>query len=213
MGAVLAPRVVPTAGRLTLVDYERAGIVGLPAAKPRTVGEQLAVIVPELLAVIEPLTASWHSNAALVTRSLLRSVATGPAVRPTLQLLEVPESSVMSRFARAGLPSPKLQMMLFREWTACALWARGVHQVAPIAYVLNASSPQAFTRFIRQREGCAAVPFLEAWTPERFQLERLDPAMRWDDLRWRMVDPLDGTRHLGRRHGRQLAQLARAGVA
>jgi hypothetical protein len=213
MGAVLAPRVVPTAGRLTLVDYERAGIVGLPAAKPRTVGEQLAVIIPELLERIEPLTATWHANAALVVRSLLRNAATGPSVRPTLQLLEAPESSVNSRFARAGLPTPKLQAMLFRQWAACALWARGVHQVAPIAYALNASSPQAFIRFIRQREGIPAVPFLEAWTPERFQLERLDPVMRWDDLRWRLVDPLDGTRRLGRRHGNRIAQLARAGVA
>jgi hypothetical protein len=142
---------------------------------------------------VERRTVEWHPNAAVVTRALAACAATGCATGPVLEQLTAHPSSVLSRYARAGLPSVKAQSLLFRTWLALAVHHGGVQSTQRIAGLLNHSSAQSFCRAIRQHHGLAPSEFFARLRPEAFWIERVDPVMRWGADAWVTLDALDGS--------------------
>lgn len=63
--------------------------------------------------------------------------------------LRVRDTTLMSRFARAGLPSPKSYLAAMRLLHAALLFDRRGLTVADVAYRLEFSSPQSFGRHVR----------------------------------------------------------------
>ena len=93
--------------------------------------------------------------------------------------LHVRVTTLMSRFARAGLPSPKSYLAAMRLLHATLLFERRGLTVADVAYRLEFSSPQSFGRHVRALLGMNTselrrrFPFSTAL--ERFVEVMIDP--------------------------------------
>jgi AraC-like DNA-binding protein len=93
--------------------------------------------------------------------------------------LGVLPSTLMSRFFRAGLPSPKRYVSTARLVWAAHLAESPAMSVAAIADRLNASSPQSFHRVVRSLMKMSATEFRGAFTGtemlEVFRAELVTP--------------------------------------
>lgn len=74
-------------------------------------------------------------------------------VRALAQCLLVVPTTLLSRFARQRLPSPKVYLATARLTRAAALFEDPGVSVAAVAAMLEYSSPQAFSRHLRLRLG------------------------------------------------------------
>lgn len=97
------------------------------------------------------------------TRCFFEMLAhTAPRVRTVLVLcrsLRINPSSMVSRFYRAGLPSPKCYLAATRLLHAAALLHDRQASVSHVAYRLDYSSPQSFGRHVRVVMGMTAGEF------------------------------------------------------
>jgi AraC-like DNA-binding protein len=75
------------------------------------------------------------------------------------QRLYIRPSTLMSRFARAGLPSPKNYLAAIRLLHASYLFETAGLSVADVSYRLEYSSPQSFGRHLRAMLGLTALEF------------------------------------------------------
>ena len=80
--------------------------------------------------------------------------------------LRVSQSSLNSRFFRAGLPSPKKYLAYVRLLFAAALLEQPVVSAAQAARRLNYSSPQSFTRHLRGQLGVTVNEFRQRYSFE-----------------------------------------------
>ena len=80
-------------------------------------------------------------------------------VRRMAVRLHVRPSTLMSRFQRAGLPSPKSYLAMIRLLHAAALLEGQGLSVADVAYRLEYSSPQSFGRHVRALMGITSSEF------------------------------------------------------
>ncbi|HEV8122897.1 MAG TPA: helix-turn-helix domain-containing protein [Gemmatimonadales bacterium] len=80
-------------------------------------------------------------------------------VRRLAVRLHVRPSTLMSRFQRAGLPSPKSYLAMIRLLHAAALFEGQGLSVADVAYRLEYSSPQSFGRHVRALLGITSSEF------------------------------------------------------
>jgi AraC-like DNA-binding protein len=91
---------------------------------------------------------------------MLFSAPVGVATVQALSLaLEVPPTTLVSRFARRGLPSPKAYLAVARITRAAALFEDPSMSVAAVAAALEYSSSQSFGRHLRQRLGLTPSVF------------------------------------------------------
>jgi AraC-like DNA-binding protein len=74
-------------------------------------------------------------------------------------VLGVVPSSLMSRFYRSQLPSPKTYLAFARLLHAAYLFRCGGHSIADVANRLDYSSPQSFGRHLREFLGVTAGEF------------------------------------------------------
>src|SRR2546421_63272 len=81
-----------------------------------------------------------------------------PAGGPARHMRARP-STMMSRFYRAGLPSPKSYLAAMRLLHAAYLFQNPGLSVADIAYRLDFSSPQSFSRHLKTLLGVTASEF------------------------------------------------------
>lgn len=133
-----------------------------------------------------------HESAAINGRNEFFRLAFSTRVTNAKDLakrLGVLPSTLMSRFFRAGLPSPKRYVATARLVWAAHLGESPAMSVAAIADRLNASSPQSFHRVVRSLMRMSATEFRNAYsgpamlqvfraqlvTPYRDALHRLDP--------------------------------------
>lgn len=104
--------------------------------------------------------------------------------------LGVLPSTLMSRFFRAELPSPKQYVAYARLVWAAYLAESPALSIAAIANRLNASSPQSFHRTVRTIMGMSAAQFRESHTGARmlesFRSQLVTPYRE----QWRSFDPL-----------------------
>jgi AraC-like DNA-binding protein len=84
-----------------------------------------------------------------------------PTARKVASRIGVHNNTMLSRFYRAKLPSPKTYVAWARLAYAAHLGQQPGHSVATIAHILNASSPQSFGRFVRLYTGYTAAQFRE----------------------------------------------------
>ena len=91
---------------------------------------------------------------------LLVRVAPGTStVRAVTREIGVRPSTFMSRFFRAGIPSPKRYLAAIRLVYAAGLMESSGFSIADVAYQLEFSSPQSFGRHLRTAMGITAGEF------------------------------------------------------
>src|SRR2546426_20537 len=92
-------------------------------------------------------------------------------VRRLARHLRICSSTLMSRFYRAGLPSPKTYLAGMRLVHAAYLFSNPGLSVADVAYRLDYSSPQSFGRHLKAMLGVTAGEFRRRF-PFEVALER-----------------------------------------
>lgn len=107
----------------------------------------------------------------LFVEAMIRLAPDTPTVTNLAQRLYVRPSTLMSRFARAGLPSPKNYLAAVRLLHASYLFEASGLSVADVSYRLEYSSPQSFGRHLRAMLGVTALEFRRRF-PFSVALER-----------------------------------------
>ncbi len=98
-------------------------------------------------------------DAKLFFEALIRCAPHHVTVRRLARTLHVSPSTLLSRFQRAGIPSPKSYLAALRLLHAALLLEDGGRSVADVAYRLEYSSPQSFGRHVRAMLGVTATEF------------------------------------------------------
>ena len=98
-------------------------------------------------------------DAQLFVEVMVRLAPETPTVRKLSERLHVRPSTLMSRFSRAGLPSPKNYLAAVRLLHAAHLFEAGGLSVADVSYRLEYSSPQSFGRHLRTMLGITSSEF------------------------------------------------------
>lgn len=98
-------------------------------------------------------------DARLFFEALVRLAPSVTTVRKLCAALRVRPSTLMSRFGRAGLPSPKSYLAATRLLHASLLFEDTGFSVADVAYRLEYSSPQSFGRHLRALMGVSGTEF------------------------------------------------------
>ncbi|HEY4320501.1 MAG TPA: helix-turn-helix domain-containing protein [Gemmatimonadales bacterium] len=80
---------------------------------------------------------------------LVRSAPETSTVRLLAKALSITPSTFVSRFVRAGLPSPKDHLVAVRLCYAARLFDEGDLTIADVAYRMDYASPQSFGRHLR----------------------------------------------------------------
>lgn len=122
------------------------------------------------------------SDARVFLEVLIRLAPETPAVRALAARLGIKPSTLMSRFVRVGLPSPKTYLAAVRLLYASQYFEGGGRSVADVAYRLDCSSPQSFGRSLRAMLGI---------TPGEFRRRFPFPAAMGRFLA-QMVEPYEG---------------------
>lgn len=80
---------------------------------------------------------------------LVRTAPETTTVRRLADALSITPSTLVSRFVRGGLPSPKDHLVAMRLCHAARLFDEGDLTIADVAYRLDYASPQSFGRHLR----------------------------------------------------------------
>ena len=99
------------------------------------------------------------ADARFFLELLVRLAPEIPAVRQLAARFQIKPSTLMSRFSRAGLPSPKTYLAALRLLCAAQYFEGGGRSVADVAYRLECSSPQSFGRSLRAMLGVTPGEF------------------------------------------------------
>jgi AraC-like DNA-binding protein len=108
-------------------------------------GERAQAILGPVLEALGPIPLS----ARHFWEELIRFSPERTTVRELAEALSVRPSTMVSRFVRAGLPSPKDHLVAVRLCHAARLFDEGDLSVADVAYRLQYASPQSFGRHLR----------------------------------------------------------------
>jgi AraC-like DNA-binding protein len=135
------------------------------------VGQPATRAVARIQAPILSALAEAPPDARLFIEALIRLAPDTPTVTALSERLYVRPSTLMSRFARAGLPSPKNYLAAVRLLHAAYLFEAAGLSVADVSYRLEYSSPQSFGRHLRAMLGITAIEFRRRY-PFPVALER-----------------------------------------
>jgi AraC-like DNA-binding protein len=135
------------------------------------VGQPATRAVARIQAPILSALADAPPDARLFVEALIRLAPDTPTVTALAERLYVRPSTLMSRFARAGLPSPKNYLAAVRLLHAAYLFETAGLSVADVSYRLEYSSPQSFGRHLRAMLGITAIEFRRRY-PFGVALER-----------------------------------------
>ena len=112
-----------------------------------------------ILGRVMPELGEAPADCRLCFETLIRVAPGTPTVRALCRRYGLRAPSFVSRFFRAGLPSPKRYLSSLRlVYVAAMLETRGV-SVADAAYQLEYSSPQSFGRHVRAVLGITSLEF------------------------------------------------------
>jgi len=167
----------------------------------RVVGQPATRAVARIQGPVLDALADTPPDARLFVEALIRLAPDTPTVTTLAQRLYVRPSTLMSRFARAGLPSPKNYLATIRLLHASYLFEAAGLSVADVSYRLEYSSPQSFGRHLRAMLGLTALEFRRRY-PFPVALARFVEVMITPYIPiWRMFHPVaagswDGAREL-----------------
>jgi AraC-like DNA-binding protein len=91
--------------------------------------------------------------------TLVYSAPRTTTVRMLAPVIGVPETTLVSRFVRAGLPTPKQYLVATRLLYAAAMFDEGGMTVGTVAYRLRYASPQSLGRHMRLELGITPSEF------------------------------------------------------
>ena len=125
----------------------------------QVVGQPATRAVARIQGPILDALATAPPDARLFMEAVVRLAPETPTVRRLADRLYVRPSTLMSRFVRSGLPSPKNYLAAVRLLHAALLFETSGLSVADVAYRLEYSSPQSFGRHLRAMLGITASEF------------------------------------------------------
>ena len=168
----------------------------------QVVGQPATRAVSRIQAPILSALAQAPGDARLFVEALIRLAPDTPTVTALAERLYVRPSTLMSRFARAGLPSPKNYLAAIRLLHAAYLFESAGLSVADVAYRLEYSSPQSFGRHLRAMLGVTALEYRRRY-PFPVALQRFI-ALMIEPYRevWRDFHPVAGVPPRGGGAGR-----------
>jgi AraC-like DNA-binding protein len=123
------------------------------------VGHPASPATARILAQVLPALGDVPEDARLFFEAVTRLAPVLTTVRGLARHLRVGPSTLMSRFYRAGLPSPKSYLAGVRLLHAAYLFQNPGLSVADVAYRLDYSSPQSFSRHLKAMLGITAGEF------------------------------------------------------
>jgi AraC-like DNA-binding protein len=165
------------------------------------VGHPASPTAAAVLARVLPALGSPSPGSRTFFEVLIRLAPGTTTVRALARRLEIRPSTLMSRFFRAELPSPKRYLSWTRIVHAAALFeVRGL-SVADVAYRLEYSSPQSFGRHLRAVIGMTASQFRRRSTFAGTLEEYCDRLITPFRITFRTFQPFnhDGIADLGHR--------------
>jgi AraC-like DNA-binding protein len=125
----------------------------------QVVGQPATRAVARIQGPILDAVADAPPDTRLFLEAMIRLAPDTPTVTHLAQRLYVRPSTLMSRFARAELPSPKNYLAAVRLLHASYLFEASGLSVADVSYRLEYSSPQSFGRHLRAMLGVTALEF------------------------------------------------------
>lgn len=134
-------------------------------------GHPASPVAARILARVVPALGEASTEVRILFEALARLAPVLPTVRRLARHLRISPSTLMSRFYRAGLPSPKTYLAAMRLVHAAYLFLNPGLSVADVAYRLDYSSPQSFGRHLRAVLGVTAGEFRRRF-PFDVSLER-----------------------------------------
>jgi AraC-like DNA-binding protein len=174
----------------------------------QVVGQPATRAVSRIQGPILTALADAPPDARLFVEAMIRLAADTPTVTALAERLYVRPSTLMSRFARAGLPSPKNYLSAIRLLHAAYLFEASGLSVADVAYRLEYSSPQSFGRHLRAMLGVTALEFRRRFpfpvAMERFVELMVEP---YGEV-WRGFQPVVG----GQTGGAELSSRGQRGI-
>src|SRR6266850_5314696 len=160
------------------------------------VGHPASPVAARVLARLVPALGDVSVETRLFFETVARLAPALSTVRGLARHLRVRPSTLMSRFHRAGVPSPKSYLAGMRLLHAAFLFQNPGLSVSAVSYRKNYSSPQSFGRHLRAMLGVTAGDFRQRFpfdvalaryidlliTPYREALRALHPfnAGSWD---------------------------------
>ncbi len=123
------------------------------------VHEPASPVTAAVMAALEPDLGRAPPDCRLFFETVMACAPDVGTVRPLAGLLRCVPSSLMSRFFRAGLPSPKTYLSHARLLHAAWLFAAEGLSIADVAHRLDYSSPQSFGRHLRTLLGVTPGEF------------------------------------------------------
>jgi len=123
------------------------------------VGRPASPVTARVLHRLGPALDGATHEARFFFEALVRLAPVLASVRAVARHLQHRPSTLMSRFYRAGLPSPKSYLAAMRLVHAAYLLENPGLSVADVAYRLDYSSPQSFGRHLRAMLGVSAGEF------------------------------------------------------
>jgi len=123
------------------------------------VGHPASPVAARVLARITPALDPTTEEVRLFFEAVARLAPALSTVRALARHLRVRPSTLMSRFHRAGIPSPKSYLAGMRLLHAAFLFQNPGLSVSDVAYRMDYSSPQSFGRHLRAVLGVTAGEF------------------------------------------------------
>ena len=155
-----------------------------PASKPAA---RILAKVHEALPDLPP-------DTSLFLELMIRIAPSTPVARGLAQQSRIRPSTLMSRFARAGLPSPKAYLAALRLVYAAQYFDYEGLSISDVAYRLECSSPQSFGRHLRSMMGITPGEFRRRFSfdtaIQRFVALLVEPYRR----EWTGFRPLENGR-------------------
>lgn len=130
-------------------------------------------------------------DARIFLELMIRLAPSTPVARRVAIQARMRPSTMVSRFARAGLPSPKTYMAALRLVYAAQFFENEGLSITDVAYRLECSSPQSFGRHLRAMLGITPGEFRRRFTfdaaIDRFVALLIEPYR----LVWREFHPME----------------------
>ena len=123
------------------------------------VGHPASPVAARILDRLIPALRDASEEARLFFEAIARLAPALSTVRGLARHLRVRPSTLMSRFCRAGIPSPKSYLAGMRLLHAAFLFQNPGLSVSDVAYRMDYSSPQSFGRHLRAVLGVTAGEF------------------------------------------------------
>lgn len=148
--------------------------------------ERAQAILTPVLEILSPM----HASSRRFWEELVRNAPATTTVRRLADALDITPSTFVSRFVRAGLPSPKDHLVAVRLCHAAKLFDDGDLTIADVAYRMDYASPQSFGRHLRVVLGITPSEFRTRF-PFCLVLERfLERFVRGHRDTWKTFRPL-----------------------